>query len=181
MRAPLRGSERGERGLRGEGQGLSCHAEQLERGDGESGEKAGCLRPHGVSGSKFMTLRAYSSLPSCQGLIWRRLFSSLFVRRQESSGTRVRPSPRGTSSGCQAGLWSNGSSSDSDGGLAWLNQFRSGSSSGIHSLTACQGGSMGSIVSMSKGGGGGRGRWMMPAYRPWRRRKNSISSRRMKL
>ena len=53
--APLRGSERGDRGLRGEeGQGLSCHAEQLERGDGESGEKADCLRPLGVSGLKFI-------------------------------------------------------------------------------------------------------------------------------
>ena len=63
---------------------------------------------------------------------------------QVSSRTRVRPSPMGISSGCQAGLWSNESGSESDGGLAWLNQFRSGSSSGIHSLTACHGGSMGS-------------------------------------
>jgi hypothetical protein len=65
---------------------------------------------------------------------------------QVTSRSRVRPSPRGISSGCQAGLWSNESGSESDGGLAWLNQFRSGSSSGIHSLTACQGGSMGSMV-----------------------------------
>ena len=36
------------------GQGLSCHAEQLERGDGESGEKVGCLRPQGVSGRKVI-------------------------------------------------------------------------------------------------------------------------------
>jgi hypothetical protein len=49
----------------------------------------------------------------------------------ESSRTKTRPSLRGTSSGCQAGLWSNWSGSDSDRGLAWLNQFRSGSSSGI--------------------------------------------------
>jgi hypothetical protein len=39
-------------------------------------------------------------------------------------------------------------------------------------LDGLQGGSMGSMVSMSKGGGGGRGRWMMPSQRPWRRRKN---------
>jgi hypothetical protein len=53
-----------------------------------------------------------------------------------------------------------------------LNQSRSGSSSGIHSLIACHGGSIGSMVSMSKGGGGGRGSWMTPSHRPWRRRKN---------
>ena len=80
---------------------------------------------------------------------------------QVKSRTRVRPSPRGISSGCQLGRWSKSSGAEFDGFRGRLNQSRFGSSSGIHSLTACQGGSMGSMVSMSKGGGGGRGRWMM--------------------
>ncbi len=35
--------------------------------------------------------------------------------------------------------------------------------------------------SISKGGGGERGRWMRPSQRPWRRMRNLISSRRMKV
>jgi hypothetical protein len=59
------------------------------------------------------------------------------------SRTRVRPSPRGISSGYQPGRWSKPSGSGSDGLRGRLNQSRSGS------------------------------------HRPWRRRGNSFSLRRM--
>ena len=112
-------------------------------------------------------------------LFWQRLFGSassgVRSRREPGCGRRrggfLRAAKPGSGRRFWLGVgWIPGT---------WLNQSRSGSSSGIHSLTACHGGSMGSMVSMSKGGGGGRGRWMMPSQRPWRRRKNSISSRRM--
>ena len=78
------------------------------------------------------TMRREHSFPGrCAKIYWH---SGIFWGAsglQVKSRTRVRPSPSGISSGCQVGLWSNGSGSDSDGGLAWLNQFRSGSSSGM--------------------------------------------------
>ena len=52
----------GIRGVGGEeGQGLSRDAEQLERGDGESGEEADCLRPlgKGVSAQNLTKLCAH--------------------------------------------------------------------------------------------------------------------------
>ena len=60
---PLTGSERGERGLRGEeGQELSQDVGAWERGSGESGEKSGSPCPQGVSGPKFITReRSHSS------------------------------------------------------------------------------------------------------------------------
>ena len=100
---------------------------------------------------------------------------------QVDSRTRMRPSSNWISGAFHVGVWSNQSGSGSLGFRGRLNQSRSGSSSGIHSLIACQGGSIGSMVSMSKGGGGGRGSVTIPSQRPWRRRKNSISSRRMTL
>ena len=98
---------------------------------------------------------------------------------QVYSRTKMRPSSKWISGAFHVGVWSNQSGSGSLGFRGRLNQSRSGSSSGIHSLIACQGGSIGSMVSMSKGGGGGRGSWMMPSQRPWRRRKNSTCSGRL--
>lgn len=120
-----------------------------------------------------------------QAALPRFLLAAVFRRvcpdLQVDSRTRMRPSSKWISGAIHAGVWSNQSGSGSLGFRGRLNQSRSGSSSGIHSLIACQGGSIGSMVSMSKGGGGGRGSVTIPSQRPWRRRKNSISSRRMTL
>ena len=80
------------------------------------------------------------------------------------SRTRMRSSSSGSSGACQ-GTWEASRVSDSS---SWAQRKRAGTR-------------IGSIVSMSQGGSGGGGMSMMPSHIPWRRRKNSISSGRVRV